>query len=191
MYFRYQIILNKSILSALLLAGLASSSVYAVDGTVTFNGTLVDGTCSATVDSGSTADATVTLPTTNVSALTTSANVAGLTSYKITLTGAGCSTSAGVAAPYYEPSLANVNTNGRLTNTGTATNVDVQLLNNSQSVIDLTADSASQTYSTATTGTNSSSVATYTYPYYARYYATGTTTAGTVVGQVDYSIVYK
>lgn len=182
---------NSKIFATALLAVAASSSVYAVDGTITFNGTLVSSTCSATIGSGSSATATVTLPTTHISNLASSAAVAGLTSYKIVLTGAGCSTSAGIATPYYEPSVSNVNTSGRLTNTGTASNVDVQLLNSSQTVIDLYTDYSSQTYSTATTGTNSSSVATYTYPYYARYYATGTTTAGTVVGQVDYSIIYK
>ncbi|SDC10029.1 fimbrial protein [Acinetobacter boissieri] len=182
---------NSKIFATVLLAVVASSSVYAVDGTINFSGTLVGGTCSASINSGSSATATVSLPTTHVSALTSSAAVAGLTAYKIVLTGAGCSTSAGIATPYYEPSVSNVNTNGRLTNTGTASNVDIQLLNNAQTIINLYTDSSSQTYSTATTGTNSSSVATYTYPYYARYYATGTTTAGTVVGQVDYSIIYK
>lgn len=181
---------NKT-LSALLLTVLASSATYAVDGTITFNGTLVNSTCSATIGSGSTTSGTVTLPTSNIVNLAASGAVSGLTAYKIVLTGSGCSTSSGIATPYFEPSVANINTSGRLINTGTATNVDIQLLNSVQTVINLSADASSQTTSTVTTGTNTSNTATYTYPYYAQYYATAATTAGTVIGKVDYSLIYK
>ena len=82
---------------------------------------------------------------------------------------------------------ANVNTtNGRLNNTGTATNVQIQIRNSDGTVVDASKASGAQNASMATVASNAA-----TMRYAANYYATGATTAGSVVSAVTYSVVYN
>ena len=173
----------------------ASSTFAAATGVITFNGELVSGTCDATVDATASADGTVTLPTTSIEQLAAADATAGITPFKIVLTGAGCtttdSTSATITAvPYFVSEPGKVNTNGRLINTattGAATNVDIQLLNNAQTAIDVNVTPVDQTVSTAV----SAGADTNDFNYFARYYATDATTAGPVTASVTYNIMYK
>jgi major type 1 subunit fimbrin (pilin) len=84
---------------------------------------------------------------------------------------------------YFEQG-ANVNADGRLTNTGTATNVDLQLLSGNDV---LNAGSTEQTTSPKTVALTAGAG---TLTYSAQYYATGAATAGTVLSAVNYSINY-
>lgn len=168
-------------------AALVPASSFAAEGTITFAGTLVANTCSAVVNGGSSATATVTLPTTSVSSLTAAGQTAGDTAFTIVLKGTAC-TGTTTAYPYFLPTSTYVNTNGRLTDTNSATTkADVQLLTGTKTVINLASDASSQILSTAT----STSATSITYPYYARYYALSATSAGAVSTSVDYSVIYK
>lgn len=175
-----------------------ASAAFAVDGTVTFSGLLVDSTCTSTVSGGgapgTAADATVTLPTLNISALNEINKTGGLTAFAINLDGGtsgsdGCvisSPTSKTATPYFEPEISKINAAGRVKNTGAATNVDIQILDQSQTAINLSNDSTTQLTAVGTVNNNK-----HTYNYFARYFATGATTAGPVTGTVSYSIIYK
>ena len=79
-------------------------------------------------------------------------------------------------------------TTGRLKNaTGSATNVDLQLLTAAGTAIDLSKAYGSQY--TGQTGNIASGVATLEYA--VRYYATGAATAGNVASSLTYSVVYN
>ncbi|MEB3754354.1 fimbrial protein [Acinetobacter sp. MD2(2019)] len=189
------------ILAPIFLLSFVPSAAFAVDGTITFNGQLVDSTCTPTVIGGSTpgakgADATVTLPTLNVSALPAADTTGGLTKFGISLNGGagttnGCilgSDTSKTATPYFEPEAGKVNDAGRLKNTDEQTKkvVDIQLLTDQQRVINLSKDKADQESPTAKLDGNN-----YVYNYFARYYATDKTVAGKVTASVSYSIIYK
>jgi len=185
--------MNKIKLVLAILGVTVASSAFAVDGTINFSGLLVSGTCSPTVTGGgatASASPTITLPTVNVSALNAATLTAGNTAFSIALNGGtgtdGCIQGGKTGTPYFEPELAKINANGRVTNTGPAKNVDIQILTDTQQVIDLSKDSVTQVTPTGKVATNN-----HTYNYFARYYATGATEAGAVAGSVSYSIIYK
>lgn len=179
----------------------ASSSVFAIDGTITFNGELVDSTCTPTVTGSSTSgaskgNATVTLPTLNVSALSQAQATGGLTGFNIQLNGgdgttSGCvagDSNSKIATPYFESETAKVNQNGRVINTNaiTGSKVDIEILNDKQQAININDDAKTQLVSSAIIDKNN-----YKYKYFARYYAVDKAVAGPVNGTLSYSIIYK
>jgi len=166
--------------AAIAATGLFATSASAADGTITFTGNITSSTCSIDGNGSGTASFTVSLPKVGTSAFSTSSKYAGRTPFSINLT--GC-TATGTVQAYFEPG-ANVNASGRLSNTGGATGVDLQLLNDSQTAIDLNSQSGT------TTATISSNAATLNY--YVEYYSsTGTVGAGSVSSTVDYTIKYQ
>ena len=176
----------KKTLLAIPLLVLATSSVFAADGTITINGQVTDKTC--TVNAGTTKDFTVTLPTVSKSVLAVAGATAGRTPFTINLT--ECTAGSKVAT-YFEPgSTVDFNT-GRLINaSGTATNVQVQLLGSSNEVIPVLAGAATggvQANSQVVAVTNGSA----DLNYYAEYYATGASTPGSVATTVKYTIIYQ
>ncbi len=166
----------------------ASTSSFSSEGTISFEGKLVSGTCSPSVGGGG-ASSTVTLPTLNTSSLLTANSTAGAKAFEIILEDGdddpGCASDGKYATPYFEYDAAKVDANGRLINTATdgAENVVIQLLNNTNTPIDLVKDLNSQITSTASDNT--------TYKYTARYFATGPAGAGPVSGSISYSFIYK
>ena len=175
-------------ISLALLTVLATSSVFAADGTITINGLVTDKTC--TVNAGTTKDFTVTLPTVSQSVLAAKGNTAGRTPFTINLT--GCTASSKVAT-YFEPGATVDFTTGHLNNatgTGTATNVQVQLLGSNNAVIPVLAAGAGgvQTNSQLVdvSGAGSADL-----NYYAQYYATDASTPGSVATSVKYTIIYQ
>ncbi|MBG9390663.1 fimbrial protein [Caenimonas aquaedulcis] len=160
----------------------ASWACHAVDGTVTINGIVTNETC--TINGGGSASSfTVTLPRVSSAALASAGAVAGRTSFSLALT--GCSGfSSGTVFAYFEPGPT-INAAGRLINAGTATNLDIELLNSSFGSVNLMQNSGSQN---ATTAGVSASAATLTH--YAQYRATGAVAPGTVSTSVTYTIVY-
>lgn len=173
--------MNKLLLVAAAGLGIAalSSPASAADGTISISGTVNAATC--TVNGGG--NVTVTLPTVSTTALTAAGVTAGATAFSIQLS--GCTV--GVARAYFEPGSTIDPASGRLNNTGSATNVQVQLLNSNLSAINLAGGSI------ATQGSNS--IATVAgannLNYYARYYATDAVGAGGVATSVNYTIVYQ
>ncbi|MDQ8024313.1 MAG: fimbrial protein, partial [Moraxellaceae bacterium] len=154
-----------------------SSPASAADGTITITGTVQAATC--TVSNGGAV--AVALPTVSTSALSTSGTVAGTKAFQIGLT--ACTV--GPATAYFEAGPNIDTTTGRLKNNGTATNVQVQLLNSAGNAINLAGASGSQngTSITLVAGANNLN-------YSAQYYATGAATAGSVTTSVVYTMQY-
>lgn len=182
----FKVIKMKKI-SLAVLTVLATSSVFAADGTITINGMVTDKTC--TINAGQGKDFTVTLPTVSQQVLKAAGDVAGRTPFTISLT----ECSEGSVATYFEPgSTVDFNT-GRLNNTtagGNAENVQVQLLGSNNEAIPVLAAGAggaqtnSQWVDVAAAGSADLN-------YYAEYYATGASTPGNVATSVKYTIIYQ
>lgn len=164
-----------SFLALGLLAAAQIHSATASDGSVTFTGLIKNQTCTAN-------SPTVILPEIGTGSLSTAAQVAGATRFTIDLT--DCAPATGNVYAYFEQG-ANVNANGRLNNTGAATNLEVQLLDSVDQPMNL--GSADQTSSAITVPVNNGTAS---LPYTARYYATGTVEGGSVASSVTFSIVY-
>ena len=176
----------KKILLAIPLLVLATSSVFAADGTITINGQVTAKTC--TVNAAKGKDFTVTLPTVSQSVLAAAGDTAGRTPFTINLT--GCTASSKVAT-YFEPGATVDFNTGRLNNaSGTATNVQVQLLGSNNTAIAVLAAGAGGVQANSqlvdVSGTGSADL-----NYYAQYYATGASTPGNVATSVKYTIIYQ
>ena len=155
----------------------------ASDGTITFNGRISASTCAVTPASGTIA---VTLPTLSVNTLGSSGAFAGATRFAIAIS--GCAGGSETNANAFFEAGTNVDAiTGRLKNTGTATNVDLQLLTAAGAVINLSNASGAQ-YTPQTNNIVSNAA---TLEYAVRYYATAQSTAGTVISSVTYSVVYN
>ena len=183
--------MKKTLLSATLVAALgalafvpAVQAATAIDGTITINGQVVAATCTVAVNGG-TANGTVTLKPAPTSALNAAAATYGDMPFTIGVTGCDASLNGKTVTPFW--SGTNINGNNRLNNTGTATKVDLQLLNSDDTAtINLSGGENNQ----ATTGVAVASGAA-TMTYYARYYATGAATPGTVSSTVNYTLIYQ
>ncbi|WP_182407148.1 fimbrial protein [Psychrobacter sp. GP33] len=177
--------MNKFLIAIPLLA-LATSTAFAADGTITINGQVKDNTC--IVNAGTTKDFTVTLPTVSKQVLAVAGDTAGRTPFTINLT--GCTAGSKVAT-YFEPGATVDFNTGRLNNaTGTATNVQVQLLGSENTVIPVLAAGAGGIQANSqlvdVSGGGSADL-----NYYAQYYATGASTPGSVATTVKYTIIYQ
>lgn len=177
---------NSGLLSAIILSALVAlpGTSFASDGTITFTGNVTAQTCTISGNGGG-SSFTVTLPTVSVSALTTAKQTAGTTPFNIALT--NCTPASGTATVYFEPGATVDTTTGQLLNTtGTATNVEVGLLNSDYSQIKLGQAVSSQNSKSASLASGSA-----TLNYYAQYVAMGKAGAGTVNTTSLYSIVYQ
>jgi len=179
--------MNKLLLSAALItvvgaSALAPRTASAVDGTITINGTINSSTCKIN-GANSPAAIAVTLPTVSTTSLNAAAAVAGRTPFSINLTNCGSLTK---ATTFFEPGPT-IMADGNLKNaTGTATGVEVQLLNNDFSAINLSAASGSQNSAQATLTSGAG-----TLNYYAQYYATVAAGAGSVATSVQFTMLYQ
>jgi major type 1 subunit fimbrin (pilin) len=168
----------KHVLAALVAAGV-SNAAMAVN-TITFTGVVDAQTCTVAV--GGSANPTVTLPTVGASELAALGNTAGATPFTVDVT--GCT--AGPDNVSIRLTTGSPATNGTLTNTGSASNVAVQLVDSGLggSAIDLTSGIAT-VVSNLPNGVTSTS-----HNFAARYYATGAAGAGTVSATVNYELIY-
>lgn len=165
-------------------AGLISQA-HASDGTITFTGNIAATTCTISVAGGS-SSGSISLPTISTKALAVTSATAGSTPFTVSLS--GCTGAATQAAIWFEND-SNVNSSGRLINTGTASNVDVAIYNTASSSHILIGQTASTFGSSGTAFPISSGNATLNY--LARYYARGVATAGTVTTSVNYTVQYQ
>ncbi|MBV7484291.1 fimbrial protein [Bordetella sp. BOR01] len=174
----------KHIIPVTAIAAMAvSSAAFAIDGTINFEGLISDVTCEISVN-GATNNATVTMPSASIAALATAGSTAGVTPFNINLTGCAGPT-LNTAHTHFEmgPSVDAIT--GHLNNvTGTAGNVQVQLLNALSAPIAVGRLNQGDTAVDISSGAGTMS-------YFARYYATGPATAGTVGTRVDYTIQYE
>ncbi|KGS02679.1 fimbrial family protein [Burkholderia sp. ABCPW 111] len=174
--------MNQKIAFGILSAALAlPMAAHASDGTITFNGAIEAQTCTISVNGGN-QDATVQLPTVSASTLSTKGSTAGATNFTIALS--ECSGDATQVRAFFEAGPNVDATSGNLNNNGSATQVQVQLLN-ADGVV-LQAGDESQRSNAASALTDGAA----TLVYGAQYYATGAATAGDVQTSVTYSIDY-
>ncbi|MBP0591986.1 type 1 fimbrial protein [Paraburkholderia sp. LEh10] len=154
-------------------------------GVVTINGQLLANTCTVS-GNGQGNNFTVTLPTLSTSELSAAGSVAGATGFNIALT--NCTPTTGNVHTFWEYGP-NTLADGNLQNNGTATKVEVQLLdyNGAMKVIDVSkADGAQNSQVVAITTGNAS------LQYAAQYVSpVGSATAGTVTTTVTYSMAYQ
>lgn len=183
--------------SFLLCLMFSAHEASAADGRITFDGQVNDTTCQINgLDKK--ADLTVTLPKVNTSALASDGETAGLTSFTLKLT--GCKISTGTVYPHFLfGESINAQTN-RLKNSSTgiggARNVEVALLNDDLSPIDLARDAGEQNVLKAeleavTAGEPATTTGEATLKFFAQYVATGgAASAGNVNANVLYAMVY-
>jgi major type 1 subunit fimbrin (pilin) len=164
-------------LAVLISAGLVSASVFAAsDNTINFQGEVTTETCSVSVN-GNNASPVVLLPTVSTTDLAASGATAGDTTFTVGVSGcAGDSTSATKISTVFVGN--NVS--------GTAKNVEVQILDPKDAVVNLTSGYTGSGDLTLQTGETSGSAT-----YSARYYASGTPTAGTVTASLQYAVTYQ
>lgn len=168
-----------STLSAVAVLAALNTNALASDGTITFNGEITSQTCS--IASGGD-NLTVTLPTVSAAGLNSAGATAGNIGFAIALT--DCDTSVNSVYANFEAGT-NVDADGRLAITGSATNVAVELLDSASTPIVVGSD---QQDSASRATIDASGNATLNYS--AQYYATGAATAGSVSTSVTYSLVY-
>ncbi|MDF7659017.1 fimbrial protein [Erwiniaceae bacterium L1_54_6] len=176
---------TKTCLSLIISASLVSGFAYsASDNTISFQGEVTAETCSVTVN-GNTTSPVVLMPTVSTTDLSASGDTAGATTFTMGLTGCtGDSTASTTVSTVFVGN--NVSSTGNLTNTGTAGNVEVQLLDPQDAVIDLTDGYTASGDLTLASGETESSA-----NYNVQYYATGVPTAGTVVASLQYAVSYQ
>ncbi|MBE1159376.1 fimbrial protein [Dyella acidiphila] len=181
-------IITAALLTAFGVAALAPLAASATDGTITINGKISSSTCTINGNGSGSSSFTVTLPTVAASALASTGAVAGDTPFSLVLSGCTFSAS-GTVSTYFEPG-ANVLADGNLKNNGSATGVEVQLLNSGNTAIALGSASGSQNASTAAVTTSSTGA---TLNYFAQYVVPASSTkavAGSVTTTVNYDITY-
>lgn len=170
---------------AVLVAASATSAAMAGDGTINFNGELKAETCKVSVNGAGASGTVVTLPTLSTSVLAAAGQVAGQTGFNIQLS--ECSSSLKTASAFFESGATVYPENGNLKNSGGATKVQLQLVDASNGS-PIKAGDTNQTSSTSRIAIKSGVA---NLPYAVQYYAEGTTTPGTVVSSVTYSINYQ
>ncbi|CAB3695314.1 Major fimbrial subunit SMF-1 [Paraburkholderia graminis C4D1M] len=169
--------------------GLVASAAHAAPasngGVLTINGQLTANTCTVS-GNGQGTNFTVTLPTLAASALSAAGATAGSTGFNIALT--ACTPSTGNVHTFWEYG-SNTLADGNLLNNGTATKVEVQLVdyNGTRKVLDVSkADGAQNAQNVAITSGAAS------LQYAAQYVSpAGGATAGTVTTNVTYSMIYQ
>ena len=183
------LVLAAAIAATALFVNAANADQYSgPDGTITVNGQVVAQTCQVDGQTFGTADnQVVNLPSVLSSELSTAGTTAGDTQFHLAVT--GCDSALKTVQTYF--SGGDINSAGRLNNSATsptAGNVQVQFLNGSGNVMNLSgADATAQ--SSQVVNLDSTGAATMSYT--ARYYATGQATAGAVKSTVDFTMIYQ
>lgn len=198
--------MKKTLFSAALVVafGMAAAQASANDGTITFNGTITDVSCKVSgggAASGSGNSIQVTLPTVSTTALSADGQTAGDTSFSLVLTCDGTSAKDKTGAMWVETSQTPAldSTTGALKNEagGTATNVQVRMVNPANNKpINLAVNGAVTNGATviaannqpAATITNNSATLNYIGQYLAK---GGAATAGTVSTHLVFSMQYN
>lgn len=175
--------MRNKFLSLVVLASISSTALAASDNVITFQGEVTDETCALTVN-GENASPIVLLPTVTASDLDASGKVAGETSFEIGVSGCTGNAAGVTISTVFVGNQ--VTTEGNLGNTGTAGNVDIQVLAKDSTVINF-ANGFKGTGDLKLGANETSATATYK----AQYYATGKATVGTVQATLQYAVSYQ
>lgn len=178
---RFKLLALSGITAVGFAAAAAPSTVWAADGTITFTGHIVAGTCAATVSTTGAKDGEVKLGQISGNSLNAQGKTSPDQAFQITLT--NCAGGGSVSA--FFDGRDKTQPDGRL-NTGVQ-NVEIELDNGDSSQIDLHAakDYQSQKVKIAAFTTGTASM-----PFKAHYYATGVAGSGSITVPLDYTIVY-
>ncbi|KVH72287.1 pilus assembly protein FimA [Burkholderia cepacia] len=168
------------------------SPVMAADGEIAFNGKVLSTTCTIGAGGGATGDKnmTVKLPSVSVSALSNAGEVAGRTPFSIQLS--GCTGEATKVSTVFESGGTVDSESGRLNLVSAgaedtvASNVQISLLNDAQEPIKAGLASSQQNSQVVALKDGAA-----TLNYYAEYYATGKSTAGSANSRIQYSLDYQ
>lgn len=168
------------------------SPVMAADGEIAFNGKVLSTTCTIGAGGGATGDKnmTVKLPSVSVSALSNAGDVAGRTPFSIQLS--GCTGEATKVSTVFESGSTVDSASGRLNlvsagaEDNVASNVQISLLNDAQEQIKAGLASSQQNSQVVALKDGAA-----TLNYYAEYYATGKSTAGSANSRIQYSLDYQ
>lgn len=166
--------------AAALVLGAASLTASAADGTITFQGDIMPTTC--VINGGGGADVNVDMPTIPATLLAAAGQTGGDKPFNITVGSTATPCAASHVQLRFEPGATVDPATGRLNNAGDATNLQVEVLNDTGGVINLSDNSNSQTIPVA------GGVADMKYT--ARYHATGAVAAGTVDTSVQYTVTH-
>ena len=183
--------------SIVILIMLGTREAVAADGRITFDGEVADATCLINgVDKS--ADLTVKLPKVTTSALAADGDTAGLQSFVLKLS--GCKTASGSVYPHFLFGESIDPKTNRLMNqstgNGNARNVQIAILNEDLSPVDLAKDAGEQNVlkvelNAVTSGEPATTQGEATLKFFAQYVATGgAATAGRVNANVLYAMVY-
>ncbi|MBU9520047.1 type 1 fimbrial protein [Burkholderia multivorans] len=175
----------RSLVAVAAFASLAPSVSHAAEGQITFTGTVKAQTCQINGNNGGGKNFTVALPPVSITSLAQGGTTAGRTAFTISLT--NCSPATGNVYTHFEPSDTINTASGNLINKeGTASNVEVGVLNNPDTSI-IKLGSANENSKPVALENGAATLA-----YYAQYVAMGgPATAGTVKTSALYSIVYQ
>ncbi|MCY1274147.1 S-fimbrial protein subunit SfaG [compost metagenome] len=173
-----------SFVRTLAIAGsMACSGAFAAGpqgGVINFTGRVLDTTC--VVDAGST-NMNVRLPDIDKTQLAGSNSSAGITAFSIRVTGCDASPDAALVSARFIPD-GNVNAAGNLVNSGTATNIAIQLLDKDKNAINIQTDQ----YLSA----EPASGASIDLKYWARYFSElGNAGAGDVSAMANFELIYQ
>lgn len=181
----------KKIISTLILGLGVSAGTMAADGTINFTGTILTNTCTISINNGTgaatAAVGTVTLPTVSKNSFSGVGDTTFGTAFTVALTNCDASLN-GKTAMFNQFTSPNINANGRLNNTGTATNTQIALFSGTSSAGTLINLSGTSTNPTQVVAGNAAS-----FNLYAAYYPTvaaATLVAGSVTSTVDFTLSY-
>jgi len=177
--------MKKNLLSIALAASFGlfalAPAAHAADGQIDFAGSVVASSC---IINGGTSNFTVTLPPVSTKSLSALGKTAGRVPVPIALT--NCTAGSKVRA-YFESGVTTKSMGRLAVDPGGASNVDLQLLNESFGPLIAGAAVGAQNTGIVTVPASGNVDLTY----HAEYFATGAATAGAVKSRVMYSISYE
>ncbi|HDR9511644.1 pilus assembly protein FimA [Burkholderia cepacia] len=170
----------------------AAAPAMAADGQISFNGKVLATTCTIGAGGGATGakDMTVKLPSVSASALSNAGDVAGRTPFSIQLS--GCTGDSTKVATVFEAGDTVDSASGRLNLVSAgaedtvASNVQINLLNDAQQAIKAGVAGSQQNSQVVALKDGGA-----TLNYFAEYYATGKSTAGSANSRIQYSLDYQ
>lgn len=167
------------------LALLITQTAYADSAnTITFKGEVTEQTCEVTVN-GVNARPVVLLPSVAKSELASTASSAGLTAFTLGVTGCTLDTDALDIKTVFVAN--NMTERGNLANTGTAQNVELQLMTDSTGTTAIDLRSAAPIDGITVAAGSTSGEHDFAVQYFS---PNGGATAGTVIGTVQYAVTY-
>lgn len=176
--------MKKTIIASLFAIAISPALAQAADGMLSFTGNVTSTTC--TLTSGTNGTQTVAMPAVNVASLGRANEVAGLTTFNVTLGNCG-STARLVRLDFGDAGSTVDPTTGRLINTArTNSNVQIALLDGHTATTPMRLGTPAAQTSAVTTASGGASI-----PLAAQYVATGgAATAGAVASSIQFTIAY-